>query len=127
HRGRRFLAHRWIHFAALLLITLSIATIIYHLSQQSSPKGYDTKGDILLPEGQQAILTLADGRSIVVDDSSDGLLAQETGVQIKKDSDGSVLYSVLPQSETPETAGQYNTFSTPKGHSYKLVLPDGTK
>jgi len=121
---------RWLQIAAGLLIVFSVAAVIYRTSLRTQQQPNHSASDILLPDGQRAILTLADGRSIVVDDASDTLLAEEMGVKITKDADGSVLYTALSipltQGETAFKKNQFNTFSTPKGHSHRLVLPDGT-
>src|SRR5690606_1770231 len=85
-----------------------------------------TENDITLPEYNEATLTLADGRTILLNDSSAGILAQELGVEIRKAGDGSIFYEAT-QADVAEGKPSYNTFSTPKGSSYRILLPDGTK
>lgn len=119
----------WIKIAALLVASVSVGILLFNYPDQNRPAhatGQKENSDILLPNYNQAILTLADGRTIVLSDSLGGVLAQETGVKITKMEDGSILY----EADSEAAAGgetKYNTFSTPKGHTYQLLLPDGTK
>lgn len=74
------------------------------------------------PASEGAILKLADGKEIVLDNASDGAIAQEGNTQITKQG-GLLAYN------SKATSGEvlYNTLSTPKGKIYKLSLPDGSK
>jgi transmembrane sensor len=74
------------------------------------------------PAFEGAILKLADGKEIVLDDTKDGAIAKEGSTQIIKQG-GLLSYN------SNDAAGKvlYNTLSTPKGRIYKLSLPDGTK
>jgi ferric-dicitrate binding protein FerR (iron transport regulator) len=77
------------------------------------------------PGGSKALLTLADGKTIVLDGRQDGKVAIEGNVQVVM-ADSSLLYTTLSKAGVAE-AVVYNTLSTPKGGSYALVLADGTK
>jgi hypothetical protein len=74
------------------------------------------------PAFEGAILKLADGKEIILDDTKDGAIAKEGSTQIIKQG-GLLSYN------SNDAAGKvlYNTLSTPKGRIYKLSLPDGTK
>src|SRR5690606_32076430 len=65
------------------------------------------------------------GKTIQIDGTSERLLAQESGVQIRQTKDGYVKYEA---SGAAVNNGQlnYHTFSTNKGYSCQLLLPDGT-
>lgn len=82
----------------------------------------------LLPGGNRATLTLANGRQIVLDSAANGLLAQQGGTRVQKATDNRLLYQAGPSRPpgvgTPET---YNTLTTPRGGQYQLTLQDGTK
>ncbi|WP_341834595.1 FecR domain-containing protein [Chitinophaga pollutisoli] len=81
--------------------------------------------DDAMPGGEKAVLTLSNGRQIVLDSAADGLLAQQGGATINKLSNGQLVYD---DGEAPG-AGEvmYNTMTTPRGGQYRLTLPDGTK
>jgi transmembrane sensor len=76
------------------------------------------------PGGDKAILTLANGSSIVLDSSGKGLLARQGNASVVKTSNGQLSYVVDHAVEAPVS---YNTISTPRGGQYEVVLPDGSK
>ncbi len=119
----------WVKVAALLVAAVSIGIILYNNKQPegNTPQIIAEQGNsITLPEQNQAILTLADGSNIVLNDSLDGILARELGVEIRKAEDGSILYETK-RANSANGVLSYNTFSTPKGSTYQILLPDGTK
>lgn len=120
----------WIRIAALLTVVVSVGVLLLYIkpavdegARQEQPL---ERNDILLPDQNQALLTLADGRTIVLSDSLDGILALESGVRIRRGEDGSIIYDGS-QAKVSEGLHKFNTFTTPKGHTYQLLLPDGTK
>ncbi|WP_153795800.1 FecR family protein [Foetidibacter luteolus] len=77
----------------------------------------------VMPGGNKALLTLADGSTIVLDSARQGSLSQQGSTTIIKMDDGQLAY--MPGLE--EGAVMYNTIVTPRGGTYKVILPDGTK
>jgi len=79
--------------------------------------------DDVLPGGDKATLTLADGSTIVLDEAQNGTLAQQGNSKIIK------LNGKLSYDPTNKNSGEivYNTISTPKGGQYQLELPDGSQ
>ena len=74
------------------------------------------------PGSDGAILTLADGRKIVLDSVQNGELSIQGNTKIVKQG-GRLAY--MPQG----SAGQeilYNTMNIPRGKQYQLILPDGS-
>lgn len=80
-------------------------------------------GDIL-PGGNKALLTLDDGSTIMLDSTSNGIVAQQGGATVLKRSNGQLAYDVLKNGSEKLV---YNSLSTPRGGQYQLVLPDGSK
>ena len=78
------------------------------------------------PGGNRAILTLDDGRSIVLDSANKGALATQGSTQIVKLDDGKIAYHENKAS-APDHTVSYNVMSTPRGGQYELTLPDGTR
>lgn len=81
-----------------------------------------------MPGGTKAILTLGDGKTIVLDGTASGELALQGNTKIMKLPDGGLVYDAGPG----RTAGDklpvsYNTLSTPRAAQYQLVLPDGSR
>jgi transmembrane sensor len=77
------------------------------------------------PGGNKAVLTLADGTQVILDEASKGELARQAGVVITKSADGRIIYQTVA---TPNDGRQplQNTIATPKGGQYQVVLPDSS-
>ncbi|NML23891.1 DUF4974 domain-containing protein [Pseudoflavitalea sp. G-6-1-2] len=79
-----------------------------------------------IPPGKEgAILTLADGRTIVLDSLQPGAIAHEGNNQIIL-KDGQLDY-LHGQKTGTSAAVLYNTMQTPHGRQFQLTLPDGTR
>jgi hypothetical protein len=78
-----------------------------------------------LPGGNKAVLTLGDGRTIVLDDSAEGILASEGSISVRKTRDGQLIYSINKNVDAKQVS--FNTISTPRGGQYQVILPDGSK
>lgn len=78
----------------------------------------------LQPGGDRAVLTLADGQQIVLDQAKSGALSEQDNVKVIKTGEGQLAYSAL---NIKSEELQYNTVSTPRGGQYQVVLSDGTK
>lgn len=81
------------------------------------------KNDVA-PGGNKAILTLANGSTIMLDSAANGQLATQGNAKIVKLANGQLAYTTNGQM-TSEVL--YNTMSTPAGGQYQLRLPDGTQ
>jgi len=77
------------------------------------------------PGGNHAVLTLANGQQVQLDQMGNGKIADQNGSAVTKDSSGSVAYHAA--SAMAKEAIQYNSLSTPRGGQYRLTLSDGTK
>lgn len=111
--------------AASIVICIGIGFYFYQ-KDNTSPNEIITKNDIA-PGGNKAFLTLADGKRIVLTNAKIGELAEQSGAKITKATDGQLIYTVsnLPNQNTKINA--YNIIETPRGGTYQVRLPDGTK
>ena len=120
---------RWFRKAAAVLILGAAGAGIWtrSVNKPDLPLATTQAGarDDRPPGGNKAILTLADGSAIVLDQAENGVLAEAGSADILKLADGQLEY----RSASPDPQGDlvYNTLSTPKGGQYKLILPDGSK
>lgn len=79
-----------------------------------------------LPGDNKAILTLSNGKQIVLKDAPKGKLAEEGNMQVKKTAAGKIIYD-LASSENGKPEGIiYNKMTTPRGGQFHVVLSDGT-
>jgi transmembrane sensor len=120
-----------ISIAAMILLT--ITTGIYFYSNRTIQKEeqfveISVKNDIL-PGNNKAILTLADGSKISLDDAANGLLASQGNIAITKTESGEIIYEENHISKLKNVSDQSvnNTIQTPKGGKYQVRLPDGSK
>lgn len=120
---------RFLRYAVAILLILGAITVAWFVVQHNKHNtgqemAKNTKPSDILPGRDRAVLTLADGRDIVVDSSVNGQLAQQGNVSIVKTSDGQIVYR--PRGIAGRAVLQ-NTMTTPRGSQFQLVLPDGTK
>ncbi|MGF1923498.1 MAG: FecR family protein [Bacteroidia bacterium] len=120
-----FMRFKWLAIAAVLTILSTLALIFTPRKDQNDQlASVKSKAELplIVPGSNQAVLTLANGKSITLNDKANGVLAKEAGVVITKNRDGLLQYTVTPDAEYA-----INTISTPRGGQYQLILVDGTK
>lgn len=110
-------------YVAAVLLVLSFGFYFYN---QQRNKEFALAQLDQIPIGNTAVLTLADGKKIMLLDASNGKLAEQSGVEIFKNNDGQLSYTQVKDPGNQINAG-LNTIETPKGGQYQLLLPDGTK
>lgn len=118
---------RWWAAAAILI---ALASTAYFLVNQN---GTDSVSEIasqfsaqdVKPGGNRAVLTLADGSTIILDSVQNGLLSTQGSAQVVKLQNGNIVYQIEKGKEQKQLA--YNTISTPRGGQYQLQLSDGSK
>lgn len=115
--------------AAAILIFISFGAYLF-INKQQAPKQLvhqpNSKNEIL-PGGNKAILTLANGRQITLTGARNGTLAVQGAVAINKTADGRIVYDSSEKAGTDEAKLAYNTMTTPRGGQYWVVLPDGSR
>lgn len=119
--------------AAILLILALVLFISYYKKLSNSNIDANTASTIvhkvndIAPGGNKALLTLADGTTIVLDSASNGTIGKQGNITIQKLSNGLLAYTINGKVVTENDAMFYNTISTPRGGKYQLILEDGTK
>ncbi len=115
----------WLKYAAaVVLICAGIAIYLYTSRKEPHAPVISSNRQDVLPGGDKAVLTLADGSKIILDNAASGNLASQGGAQVIKLDNGQVVYKVRDLSSEQV---MWNTMSTPAGGQYQVVLPDGTK
>jgi len=126
-KTRVILFNRFRTVAAILI--LAVGTTIFFIAKPKKTLTAEvtvkkqTLNDVP-PGGNRAVLTLADGSSIVLDSAHNGSLAQQGSTKILKMDAGQLSYNTAGA-----TAGQvlYNTIATPRGGQFQVTLADGTQ
>lgn len=106
--------------AAVLLLAVAGGWWLYHTKKQY-PKVAISQTDIA-PGSDKAVLTLSDGKKIVLDSVAGGSVTDPGGVSIINLNHQRLSYE---NSGTAKVVA-YNTLTTPRGGQYQIVLPDGT-
>ena len=127
----RYLLGRWIKFAAAAVVFLCISVALYISIPPTSETSKEvvqsgTRQKDIQPGSNKAVLLLANGSKIVLNEVNDGELARQNGVAIVKTKNGQLINTSL-SSASASTELAYNTISTPMGGQYQVILPDGTK
>lgn len=122
-----FLRTAWVRYAAAIILLFGSGAYFW-ITNKKNDKTVTSSNKLLQadiePGNNKAILTLADGSTIALDNATNGALAQQGNVQVIKLSDGKIAYNLKGIA-----AGEVmmNTMSVPRGGQYQLVLPDGSK
>ena len=116
--------------ASVLIVLVAGISYLYITKNESKvipgniAKNKIIKNDIA-PGGNKAILTLANGATIVLDSTHNGTISQQGNAKVVKLDNGKLAYQ--KDETTNVVAVQYNTITTPPGGQYQLVLADGSK
>lgn len=126
--GRR----RWLYYAAAAIILFIISSSIFmfsdNLREEKGPAIVTAAKDSIVPGGNKALLTRADGSVIELNDSTSLNIALQAGIIIQKLPDGQVIYKTFFDSAAiSQSAPVYNTIQTPRGGECRLILPDGSQ
>jgi hypothetical protein len=113
--------------AAIFICMISIGAYYFlkpeYQNQISSTQNSKIDKNDVNPGENKAVLTLADGSSIILDSNRNGTLATQGNTKILK-LNGMVSYNNLSKKNNTVL---YNTISTPRGGQYQLILSDGSK
>ncbi len=116
--------------AAALLLVISISGYLWlNPNEQLLPaisgdhRSYQAENP---HRSDQAVLTLSNGESIILDSVETGVLVKTGNIEVSKTADGQLIYEVSPGEVNEDPAG-LNTITTPTGGQYQIMLPDGSK
>jgi len=114
----------WLSYsaAAILLFLISVSTYLY-ISKKNTSVQYTND---VAPGRNSAMLTLANGEKIDLDNLKSGEQVRQSHIKVTKVSGGRLVYTVLDD-EANSNTNAFNTIETPKGGQYEVNLPDGTK
>ncbi len=121
---RKISFKRWFFYAAAVLLALVVVTVYFYRPWKQLHKGTsEVVQTSIVPGGNRAVLTLADGRKIALSEQQEGIVVAADAVTY---ADGSVvLHPGRKEAIQAEVAD--NVGATPNGGQYQIVLPDGTK
>ncbi|MCS3800276.1 FecR domain-containing protein [Niastella sp. OAS944] len=117
---RRSLVGWW---AAAAAITLLVGCGIWYwlVAEKQAAPAVHQEAEVQ-PGSDKAVLTLADGKTISLDSSTQGIIGRQGQTDINQR--GAQL--IYDASNASSGSAIYNTLSTPRGAQYQLTLPDGS-
>nr|WP_294788531.1 FecR domain-containing protein [uncultured Flavobacterium sp.] len=122
----------WPRVAVAASIAVLLGTGIFYFSpSKQQPVQVVAKPQEIAPGGNRGILTLSNGKQIVLSDiSAKDTIAkegEENEVTIKMNANGEITYVINPNAAGSKDDNSFNTLSTPTGGQYNIILADGTK
>ncbi|MBO9635353.1 MAG: FecR domain-containing protein [Chitinophagaceae bacterium] len=122
-----FLRSGWFRYAAAVLLLAGCAGTYFLLNNGKAEKGIASGKNIqtdIGAGGNKAILTLDDGRKIMLDEAQNGDLARQGSTRVVKQENGRLAYETDGAQDGKIAS---NTLTVPRGGQYALTLSDGTK
>ncbi|WP_126974501.1 FecR family protein [Gynurincola endophyticus] len=116
----------WLRYAAAIVLIIGVGGFFIWKNTDfgSSDKQHLPVAMLDIDPGTTgAVLTLADGSTMILDSLQDGVIAKENGALAVLKA-GELNYNVAGDASD---ATSFNTITTPKGRQFNLVLADGTK
>jgi transmembrane sensor len=110
--------------AASIVIVVSVISLIRTSVQPPLQQSKVMVISPVMPGRNTAVLTLSNGRKVLLDSAGAGELAVEGKTVVKKVGGGSLSYSVGQR--ISQEAIVYNILTTPRSGQYQLTLPDGS-
>lgn len=118
----------WLRWAAAAAVIIMLGTGYYFFTAaDNEPKNlsaieHPQTNDVAPPNTVNAVLTLSNGQTIILDSAGNGMVATQGSVNVMKLANGEIAYSGTSDEI------QYNTLTNPRGSKIiSLVLADGSK
>ena len=123
---------RWWSVAAVFLLLIGGGTFFFLRGREARPIATVAAKPAaqIQPGANKAILTLANGQQIILNNVQNGTIGQQGNIRVIKLDSGQLAYAT-PTVESPADqlakGPLYNTITTPRGGQYQVTLADGTK
>ncbi|EDM35837.1 putative anti-sigma factor [Pedobacter sp. BAL39] len=114
----------WIRIASTAAAMLILGMMVFFIRNPQRKDDHPVYSHDFAPATGENILTLSDGRKIVLNDSANPEIAKESGVNISGGKDGHLIYRITENADSRDN--QQNTLHTGNGQNYKIILQDGT-
>jgi len=116
---------KWIGYAAAVLILFAVPFALhkYHRTRQASTTIANNM--IIKPGSNKAVLTLANGTQIPLNNARPGIIATQNNIPVTQQANGAIAYQASPAGIA--SIQTLNTLTTPVGGQFTITLADGTK
>jgi transmembrane sensor len=116
----------WMAAAVLVFIVLGVWFMTGRTGNKPTTAAVTPAVQDVMPGTQGAVLTLADGRQIIIDSTGNGNITEQGNMIVRRVGD-QLVYETNKTGRQPTDAITYNVLSTPRGRQFQLVLPDGSR
>ena len=118
---------RWMVAAAAVIILVGVG-VWYWLAPETKPVVVlnPQPQNEVVPGSNKAVLTLDNGKTIILDSVAHGVLSQQGQTTVNQQG-GQLIYELSANATMPAGELIYNTLTTPRGGQYQLTLPEGTQ
>lgn len=113
----------WRVAAAVALLMAAGAWYLTHINNKGRTPAKQLAASPIEPGKDGAVLTLADGSTVVLDSMGNGQVSAQAGARVML-KDGQLAYEPTGRATG---AVAWNTISTPRARQFRLTLPDGTQ
>lgn len=121
----------WLKTAASVMLIISAGLLLHNIysanKKQNVVSIQQNAPHVILPGSNKAILTLGNGKKVILDEATKGQVAVQHNAVIKKTTAGQLVYISNTIAQTAKAENVLNTLSVPAGGQYNIVLADGTK
>jgi ferric-dicitrate binding protein FerR (iron transport regulator) len=121
---------RYLPYAAAVLL-IAIGLVWWRSPRQHGPEAVIAMSYEIPAGGNRAKLTLSDGQVIDLDSAGNGVISKQGGANIIKTGSGAIEYRTSGAAGSTGGismgASAYNVVSTPRGGTYQVALPDGSR
>lgn len=121
----------WWRIAAAAIATILFGTVLFNFNNATFLKLFKSSAYMashpIVPGTNKAVLTLADGSKIDLNNSIGQTLGHFGNIKIIKNGNAQITYQVNADKTDAVAQTTYNVLATPKGGQYEIVLSDGSK
>jgi hypothetical protein len=121
----------WPRIAVAVSILLFLSTGVYFLLHKpaATTQLVQSQKQDIAPGTNQATLTLANGKKIILTKALSGKLAQQGNMLVQVNGGNAIAYTAAGDQNHSQQQPEYNTLSTAVGEQspYPLILADGSK
>lgn len=129
HRRSGDLTRRWVRASAAAAIVVLVGSAVFFVrtkwENENATAVVAKTQPIISPGGDKAMLTLADGSVINLEEIPDGAIQQQD-IRLVKNA-GLLQYYGGDKGEVLPAKNSFNVLSTPRGGQYQLQLGDGSR
>lgn len=125
-----FYRHAWFRVCAAATLILMVSTTTFYFLHKKNQtvvaqkENQTHQANDIPPGTNNAVLTLDNGTTIMLDSAANGTLAKQGNVKVLK-INGQIAYKTGAGNMNAKPV--YNTITTAKGNEYELILADGSK